>query len=78
MRIVGNLGRDYANAFKELYPRVAEKQEVILIPFFLEAVAGEPGLNQPDAIHPTSQGYEIVTKTVYPYVVEAIKKHGRE
>jgi acyl-CoA thioesterase-1 len=76
MQILGNLGRDYATAFKEIYPRVAEKQGAILIPFFLESVAGEPRLNLPDAIHPTAEGHEIVTDTVYPYVVEAIRKRG--
>ena len=77
MQILGNLGRDYATAFKEIYPRVAEKQRVILIPFFLESVAGEPRLNLPDTIHPTAEGHGIVADTVYPYVVEAIKKRGK-
>jgi acyl-CoA thioesterase-1 len=76
MQILGNLGRDYATAFKEIYPRVAEKQGVILIPFFLESVAGEPRLNLPDTIHPTAEGHGIVADTVYPYAVEAINKRG--
>jgi acyl-CoA thioesterase-1 len=35
-------------------------------------VAGAPALNQEDGIHPTAEGYRIVTDTVYPYVVAAI------
>jgi acyl-CoA thioesterase-1 len=75
MQIVRNLGREYTDAFNAIYPRVAQKHGVILIPFFLEGVAGEPDLNQADTIHPTARGYEIITKTVYPYVVKAIEKH---
>ena len=77
MQIVGNLGQDYASAFKDVYPRVAEKQGIMLVPFFLESVAGNPALNQPDSIHPTAEGYEIIAKIVYPYVVEAIKRRGK-
>lgn len=74
MQIVRNLGKEYTDAFNAIYPRVAQKHGVILIPFFLEGVAGEPGLNQADTIHPTARGYEIITKTVYPYIVKAIEK----
>jgi acyl-CoA thioesterase-1 len=78
MQIVRNLGREYTDAFNAIYPRVAQKHGVILIPFFLEGVAGEPELNQADTIHPTARGYEIISKTVYPHVVKAIKKREAE
>jgi acyl-CoA thioesterase-1 len=74
MRMVGNLGEEYAGAFENVYKKVAEKQGVILIPFFLESVAGDPKLNQSDSIHPTAEGQEIVANTVYPYALEAIKR----
>ena len=74
MQIGRNLGKEYTDAFKAVYPAVAEKEEVILIPFFLEGLVGNPEVNQPDGIHPTSKGYGIVVDTIYPYVVEAIKK----
>jgi acyl-CoA thioesterase-1 len=73
MEIVVNMGSEYTTAFSGIYPRVAEQQGVILIPFFLKNVAAEPQLNQPDGVHPTAEGYKVVTETVYPYVVEAIK-----
>ena len=73
MQMVRNLGPAYAGDFAKIYPAVAKEREVILVPFFLEGVAGKASLNQPDAIHPTPEGYEIVAETVYPYVVKAIK-----
>jgi acyl-CoA thioesterase-1 len=74
MQMVGNLGRGYTEELRKVYPRVAEKQGISLIPFFLESVAGNPELNQQDSIHPTAEGYGIVANHVYPYVVEAIEK----
>lgn len=74
MQIVQNLGKEYTDAFKAIYPAVAKEEEVILIPFFLEGVAGNPQLSQPDGIHPTAAGYRIVADLIYPYVVKAIKE----
>jgi acyl-CoA thioesterase-1 len=78
MQIVRNLGKEYSAAFKEIYPRIAQRREVIFIPFFLQGVAGEKELNQSDTIHPTAEGYEIIVKTLYPYVLEAIQKRKQE
>ncbi len=72
MRMVHNLGREYTEKFAEIYPAVAKKHGIALIPFFLEGVAGEQRLNQADGIHPTADGYEIITEIVYKHAVEAI------
>lgn len=72
MQTVQNMGAAYTEAFRALYPAVAEEYNLILIPFLLEGVAGDPALNQEDFIHPTAAGYSIVVETVYPYVVQAI------
>jgi acyl-CoA thioesterase-1 len=72
MQMVSNLGRDYTTAFAALYPAVARKFDLILIPFLLQGVAGEPSLNQGDGIHPVAEGYRIITETVYPYVLQAV------
>lgn len=77
MQMLSNLGKEYTTAFKEIYPRVARNEGVILIPFFLEGVAAEPSLNLPDGIHPTAKGHSIVAQNVFPYAVEAIKKVSR-
>ena len=73
MRMLKNLGAEYTGAFDAVYPRLAAKHGVILIPFFLQGVAGEPSLNQGDGIHPTAEGYRAVTELVYPYVLRAIR-----
>lgn len=42
MQIVQNLGKEYTDAFKAIYPAVAQKEEVILIPFFLRRISRRP------------------------------------
>lgn len=78
MQIVQNLGNDYTKEFADIFPSVAHEQDCILIPFFLEQVAGEPFLNQADMIHPNEKGHKIIVETVYPYVVQAILEKGKE
>ncbi len=73
MQTVQNMGADYAQKFQAIYPAVAKAEDVILIPFFLEGVADNPQLMQDDYIHPKPAGYAIVVKTIYPYVLQAIK-----
>ena len=74
MQIVQNLGPEYTESFASLYPGVAEKTGCILIPFFLQGVAGEQTLNQTDTIHPNEKGHAIIADLVFPYVVDAIQR----
>jgi acyl-CoA thioesterase-1 len=76
MEMVQNMGEVYTSAFRAIYPDVAARHDVILIPFILEGVGGNPNLNQPDFVHPTAAGYEVVVETIYPYVVEALERVG--
>jgi len=72
MKMIKNLGEQFTREFESLYPAIAAKHGVILIPFFLEGVAVNRQLNQADGIHPTEEGYRRVVDHVYPFVIEAI------
>lgn len=65
MQIPPNLGADYTTDFKNIYPELATANDVALIPFLLEGVAGVPELNLEDGIHPTAEGQKIVANTVW-------------
>jgi acyl-CoA thioesterase I len=78
MQMLSNMGASYTSQFAAIYPEVARKRHLILVPFFLANVAGDPDLNQADGIHPVAKGYRIVTETLYPYLVQAIKKKRGE
>ncbi|GFO53727.1 arylesterase [Geomonas sp. Red276] len=74
MQMLTNMGTGYTNSFVRIYPEVAREHHLILVPFFLTGVAGDASLNISDGIHPTANGYKIVTETVYPYTVKAIER----
>ena len=76
MRMLPNLGPVYTQAFSQIYPRIAEKHNIILIPFFLEGVAGRDSLNQADKLHPTADGYTRIVDTIYPYLIKAIERRS--
>ncbi len=65
MQIPPNLGQDYTSEFKKIYPALAEKNDVALIPFLLQGVGGDPKLNQDDGIHPNKTGEKIVAENVW-------------
>lgn len=67
-----NLGADYAEEFDSVYPRLAEKHDVILYPFFLEGVATDSELNQPDGIHPNAAGVARIVEGILPKVKELL------
>jgi len=73
MQMLPNLGPEYAKSFAQVYPQIAKKYNIPLIPFFLEGVGGEKQLNQNDGIHPTAEGYAVIVQHIYPYVLKLVK-----
>ncbi|CAN5352920.1 arylesterase [soil metagenome] len=65
MQIPPNMGREYATGFRNIFPELAEENEIFLIPFLLENVGGIRELNQRDGIHPTAEGQKIMANTVW-------------
>ncbi len=65
MRIPANLGREYVTQFRDIFPELAKKNRVPLIPFLLEGVGGVPALNLPDGLHPAPAGHKIVAENVW-------------
>jgi acyl-CoA thioesterase-1 len=41
------------------------KNNAALVPYLLEGVAGDSGLNQPDRIHPNAAGQHILAENVW-------------
>jgi acyl-CoA thioesterase-1 len=74
-----NLGKEYYTAFDAIYRDLAHKYGLVLMPFFLEGVVGVQRLNQPDGIHPTAAGIDIIVKKSLPSVEALIQRvRGRK
>ncbi|MNI35674.1 Esterase TesA precursor [compost metagenome] len=65
MQVPPNMGAKYAADFKNIFPVLAQKNEMKLIPFLLDKVGGVPKLNQADGIHPTAEGDKILAENVW-------------
>ena len=70
MQIPPNMGKKYTDEFKTVFPELAEKNNVRLIPFLLEGVGGEAKLNLDDGIHPTAEGHRILANNVWDVLEE--------
>jgi acyl-CoA thioesterase I len=73
MRAAPNLGADYDRAFDAIYPAVAEASGAIFYPFFLDGVAGDAKLNQPDGMHPTAAGVAVIVERILPSVEDLLR-----
>jgi len=65
MEALPNLGRDYTRRFRAIYPELARRNHLTLVPFLLAGVGGVDSLNQADGIHPNPRGHEIVAENVW-------------
>ncbi len=74
MQIPPNLGREYAEAFRNVYPALAAGERVRLIPFLLEGVGGVDSLMQADGIHPNEAGHRIVAEHVWAALQPVMEK----
>ena len=74
MKAAPNLGPDYRARFDAIYPRLAERDGVLLYPFFLEGIAGVRELNQKDGIHPTPEGVAVMVAGILPKAEALVKQ----
>jgi acyl-CoA thioesterase I len=74
MRAAPNLGADYDRAFDAIYPAVAGASGAMLYPFFLDGVAGDAKLNQPDGMHPTAAGVAVIIERILPPVEDLLRR----
>jgi acyl-CoA thioesterase-1 len=73
MRLPPNYGGDYAQQFFSLYSKLSREAHVALVPFFLEGLADQPQLFQPDRLHPTVEAQAAILDNVWPYLKPLLK-----
>lgn len=65
MQVPPNMGATYATDFKNIFPQLAAKNNMTLVPFLLQGVGGVRKLNQGDGIHPTAEGAKVLGSNVW-------------
>ena len=71
-----NLGEQYGAEFRAVFDRLSHRPGLIYDPFFLQGVAADPALNQPDHIHPNPEGVKIVVARILPLVEKLLAEAG--
>jgi acyl-CoA thioesterase-1 len=61
-------GLGYTVAFHDVFPRLARRYNIPLVPFLLTGVALTPGLTGPDGVHPNAAGARRIADNVWPYL----------
>ncbi|MBY0336675.1 MAG: arylesterase [Acetobacteraceae bacterium] len=77
MQAPPNLGAEYGRAFQAVFTEAAARRpDLIFMPFFLEGVAGDRALNQPDGIHPNPQGVAEMIRQILPFTERLLDRAG--
>jgi acyl-CoA thioesterase-1 len=71
-----NLGTEHGKAFNAIYPDLAESFGVLLYPFFLDGVVGQPARLQEDGLHPNRAGVETMVAGVLPNLLQVLAQAG--
>ncbi|SFR41841.1 acyl-CoA thioesterase-1 [Pseudidiomarina maritima] len=74
VRIPPNYGQRYSDMFADIFPTVADKHEVPLIPFFMEQIIENEALMQNDGIHPNREAQPLIADIMEPYLLELVQK----
>jgi acyl-CoA thioesterase-1 len=72
-----NLGADYETQYRAVFDALSKRPGVIYDPFFLDGVAGDSALNQPDGLHPNAVGVSRIVARLLP-LVEQLLARARE
>ncbi|MBP0437840.1 arylesterase [Tianweitania sediminis] len=76
MMAAPNLGAAYGKAYNSIFPDLARKYDVPLVPFFLDGVVGVSGLQLADGLHPNERGVDVMVERSLPVIERAVRGLG--
>jgi acyl-CoA thioesterase-1 len=69
-----NYGRDYIQQFEQIYRDLEQKHHAAFVPMIYKDLVHVPGTIQPDGIHPTAKGSEIIAHTLLSALAPLLHK----
>ncbi|SFM20972.1 acyl-CoA thioesterase-1 [Marinobacter zhejiangensis] len=66
IQIPPNYGPRYTTQFANIYPNLADRHNIALVPFFLQGIYDQEGMMQGDGIHPTTAAQGQLLDNVWP------------
>jgi acyl-CoA thioesterase-1 len=69
-----NYGPDYIQAFETMFHDLAARHHTAFVPMIYKDLVHVPNTIQPDGIHPTASGSEIIAGTIFPALKPLLRK----
>nr|WP_223795596.1 arylesterase [Marinobacter sp. F4216] len=66
MQIPPNYGQRYTQMFADIFPKLSERFDTALVPFFLDGIYDQEGFMQDDGIHPTAEAQPRLLDNIWP------------
>jgi acyl-CoA thioesterase-1 len=72
MQLPPNYGLAYTRRFEKTYIKVAESEDVPLVPFLVDGIESDMSYFQADRIHPNTKGQPVMLNNVWQKLAEMI------
>ncbi len=69
-------GPDYIRAFDSIFPELAARNRVAVVPMIYKNLVNVPGTIQADGIHPTARGSEMIAAALMPQLTRLLSKNS--
>ncbi len=76
MKMPPNYGAAYAREFEAIFPELAQRYHIPLVPFLLDRIAGETDLNLADGVHPNEKGHRLMARTMEKALKPLLRKRS--
>ena len=73
-----NYGQEYIKQFEQVFRDLAAKHHTAFVPMIYKDLINVPNTIQPDGIHPTAKGSEIIARTLLPMLTPMLRKGLRD
>lgn len=73
MQLPPNYGMAYTQKFQDIYPQLAKRHGLKLVPFLLDGFGNKQEFFQADGIHPNAQAQEKIVENVWKVLKTMLK-----
>lgn len=77
MQLPPNYGMTYTQKFQDIYPQLAKRHGIKLVPFLLDGFGSKREFFQADGVHPTVQAQEKIVDNVWKVLRTMLKSQQR-
>lgn len=73
MQIPPNYGQRYTQMFADIFPKLSDRYNTALVPFFLQGIYDRDGLMQDDGIHPSEEAQPKLLDNIWPVLKQNLE-----